>query len=207
MIESLESRRLLAVSVSVAAGVLTVDGDKDKNFISVRENAGNVHVETSTLPGGVITAADFVGITQIKINGGKNSDEIFYQGNTIGADIHGDVNNGGTGKNKDNITVTDEGTGSSVVDGDNGDDTIEIVVGNNTTVFGGGGKDNIYLNTGGGIYNTAAANTIVFGESGDDIITIYDGNNTVNGGDGNDTVLVLDGTPGANVFVSVETIS
>ena len=50
MFESLETRRLLAVNVSVTGSVLTVIGDKNANSINVIENAGAVHVETSTLP-------------------------------------------------------------------------------------------------------------------------------------------------------------
>src|SRR4029453_12689264 len=90
MLESLEVRRLLAVQVSVNAGVLTINGDKKQNIINVIENAGAVHVETSSLPNGVITEQDFTGITAIKINGGGNDDVIFYDGTTIRADIHGD---------------------------------------------------------------------------------------------------------------------
>ena len=71
--------------------MLTINGDKNDNVINVIEDTHNVHVETSTLPEGTITQQDFTGITQIKINGGDGeTTPILYQGNTVGADIHGD---------------------------------------------------------------------------------------------------------------------
>jgi hypothetical protein len=84
----------------------------------------------------------------------------------------------------DFITVSDDGTGSSTVHGDDGDDTITLLHGNNTQIFGDAGDDQIYVNTAatGGSANVNAG-------SGNDTITIYDGTNTVNGGTGNDTVL------------------
>lgn len=218
MFESLESRKLLAVSVSVDGGVLTVNGDNEDNVITVVEDSGNVHVETSTLPDGVITTQDFAGITQIQINGGDNKgngDVIFYQGNTIGATIHGDsegkgnhTNNGnqngwvngvggsagGTGDGGlngagDFITVIDAGSAGSIVDGDQNNDTMTIIVGNGTQVFGGDGSDSIFLNTGVGVYNTAAASTTCYAEKGNDTITVYDGTNFISGGAGQDVVI------------------
>ena len=215
MLESLEIRRLLAVQVTASGGTLLVNGDKNNNVINVVETDGAVHVETSTLPSGVITAKDFTGITTIKINGGGGDDTIFYDGNTVGANIHGDSagkgsdksnNNGGSngwnrhggssggsggeGKGDDQITVTDEGIGSSTIDGDKGNDVLTVIRGNNTQVYGGDGNDQIFLNSGGDDTGSAVAH----GQKGDDVFTVYAGQNTVQGGGGKDTVLELGGT-------------
>jgi hypothetical protein len=212
MFEALEVRRLLAVQVSVTGGLLVINGDKKPNLINVIENGGAVHVETSTLPKGAITQQDFTGITAIQINGGGDNDVIFYDGNSVGADIHGDNaaknaaagnfsnrqggstggtgNSGGGAKGNDQITVTDEGTGSSTINGDKGADVITVIRGNNTQVFGGDGKDQILLQTSGDDTGTAQA----FGEKGDDVFTVYAGTNTIDGGAGKNEVIELGGT-------------
>jgi hypothetical protein len=231
MIESLETRRLLAVAVSASNGVLVINGDKNNNVINVIENSGAVHVETSTLPNGTITQQDFTGITAIKINGGAGADAIFYSGNSIGADIHGDNagngsdaknnkcgskngwnggssggsghdngnghgngngngnGNGGAKAGNDQITVDDEGTGSTTVDGDRGADVLTIIKGNNTQVFGGDGNDQIFLDTSAEPDSTIVAS----GENGNDTFTTYGGHNTIHGGAGNDIVFDLGG--------------
>jgi len=246
MFETLETRRMLAVSVTKVYGTLTINGDRKDNLITVVENNHNVRVETSTLPDGAITVRNFTGVYKIRINGAgdqMNGDVIFYQGNTVGAVIHGDVegygnhwsggSSGGSGWYKNNwkghcggsnggstggsggetlgggdfITVTDEGSGQSTVDGDQGNDAITVITGsacgNGTIVYGGTGNDAIYLNTGVGVYNTGAAKTKVWAEAGNDTITVYDGTNYINGGSGVDTVIDFGGT---NTVVSASII-
>ena len=228
MFEFLEVRRLLAVQVSATGGVLVINGDKHANIINVIENNGAVHVETSTLPKGTITQRDFTGITAIKINGGGDDDVIFYDGNSVGADIHGDNaatgaghnkggshggrpsngrnghggssgGTGGEGKGDDQITVTDNGTGTSTLDGDKGDDVLTVVRGNNTVVHGGDGQDQIFLQTSGD--DTGSA--IAFGEKGNDTFTVYAGTNTIDGGQGKDVVIELGGT---NTIISATVV-
>lgn len=231
MIESLEARRLLAVSVSGTA--LLVNGTSGNDRITVVEDNHNVHVEISGADG-VIVASDYTGITKININGNNGSDIITYTGNTVGADIHGDGGmagngktggshgsgsgsggtHGGTGKTgtsagADFITVTDAGTGSSIVDGDGGNDDITIVAANmtggRTTVYGGDGADNIYINADNGVnYNTAVARTAIYAEGGQDTITVYDGRNTVDGGGGKDVLITS--VDAINVVINVETV-
>ena len=194
MFESLETRRLLAVNVDATGGVLTITGDKADNIINVTENLGAVHVETSSLPEGTITEQDFTGITAIKIIGAAGDDQIFYTGNSVGADIQGDnvSGNGGDagGKGQDVISVDDEGTGSSTVNGGIGDDVITVLRGNNTHVNGGVGDDQIFINTSGD--NTGSV--IADGDQGKDTFTVYAGTNTIDGGQGKDTLIELGGT-------------
>jgi hypothetical protein len=205
MFESLEQRRMLACAVNVTGGVLTVNGDKQANVINVIEVGGNVHVETSSLPSGAITSQDFTGITRININGGAGDDTIYYDGDTVGATIHGDNNTSGGsgGHGNDQITVTDDGSASSIVYGDKGDDTINVIVANNTSVIGGQGKDKIYLNQGLDPSDSVHGNSVVDAGDGDDTITTYGGTNAINGGKGKDTVLNFGGT---NTYLNVESI-
>jgi Ca2+-binding RTX toxin-like protein len=220
MFESLEQRRMLAVAVNVTGGVLTINGDKNANVINVVEVGGNVHLETSTLPGGAITSQDLTGITKININGGAGNDVIFYDGDTVGATIHGDNagkngnggSSGGSGlsnsdsngrKGDDQITVTDDGSASSIIYGDRGNDVLTVVVGNSTTVSGGDGADQIYLNTGLDPSDLVHGKTFTDAGDGNDTITTYGGMNTILGGKGKDTLIDLGGT---NTFSDIETV-
>jgi len=229
MLESLEQRRMLAVAVSATSGVLTINGDKGANVINVIEVGHTVHVETSTLPGGAITQQDFTGITKININGGDGNDQIFYDGDTVGATIHGDganaaspgnkggsknhggssggsgggKNGSGNGNGDDQITVTDDGTASSIIYGDKGNDVLTVAVGNNTTVFGNEGNDLIYLNTALDPSDLVHGKTFTDAGDGNDVITAYGGVNNILGGKGNDTLIDLGGT---NTYSGIETV-
>jgi Ca2+-binding RTX toxin-like protein len=226
MFESLENRCFLSSSLTVNGSTLSVTGNGDDDTITVRETGGSVHVEY-TDANGAPQVADVAGITAITINGGGGSDQIFYTGDSIGASIRGDGDNvggdshshgngpqngkghekaKGKGHNKggsdggaggDNITVTDDGAGSSTVHGDAGDDNITLLHGNNTQIFGDDGNDFIFINTDntGGSANVDAGN-------GNDTISTTSGTNTINGGAGNDTLIELGGT---NTTSNVET--
>jgi len=170
MIESLESRRLLTTTVSFSAGVVSVTANKEET-INVVENNGAVHVEI----GNNAQSYDFVGATAVKINTATSSkkDTIWYTGNSIGASITG-------GNGPDNISVDDEGTGSSSVHGGGNNDAITVQNGNNTSVAGDDGNDLIYVY--GGTSNIDAG-------KGNDTVTLYGGSGTANGGNGTDTLI------------------
>jgi Ca2+-binding RTX toxin-like protein len=254
MFESLETRRLFAVTVVQNGSVLTINGDAKDNHITVVEGtgvkanntprtAGQVLVETSTLPNGVITSTEYSGITRIVINGNEGSDVIDFTGTTVGADIHGDNasansnttsavstagkkgNKGGSNKNgnkggsknggdngngqpgtgdgaadgNDSISVNDSGTGSSIVNGDGGNDTITLLRGNNTAIFGGAGADTIFVDTTG----DPSSSSNVDAGAGNDSVVVYGGTNTLNGGDGNDSLGNLGGTNTISGFESI----
>src|SRR6266516_2873554 len=111
------------VAVSVSGGVMTVTGGSQADIITVRENAGNADFYDGKT-GATFSAS---GITAINISGGGKNDQIFYTGNTVGANVHGD---GGD----DSLSVNDTGTGSTTVSGDAGNDNITVLHGNNTQV-------------------------------------------------------------------------
>src|SRR5262245_60680646 len=103
MFETLETRQHLdAVQVG---GIVNVNGTKANDTINVIEdssNANQLHVEITS--NGVMTTYDFNGVTAINVSGQGGSDQIFYTGHSVGANIHGDNKNpklagapGGTG--------------------------------------------------------------------------------------------------------------
>lgn len=140
---------------------------------------------------------DVTNAKTVTINGTDNADDIFYTGNSIGANIN-------AGGGDDSITVADTGTGSSNVNGGDGDDSINLLVGHNSYIDGGGGNDVIYVNSGAGVYNVNNATAIIEGGSGNDTIIVYDGKATVDGGSGNDQALVYS-SDGAHASVSSAT--
>ena len=110
-------------------------------------------------------------------------------------------NKGGSGDNAadgDFITVSDDGAGSSTVHGSAGDDSITLLHGNGTNIFGDDGDDLIFVNTAahGGSANVDAG-------AGNDTITTYDGVNNINGGSGNDTLIDVGGLA-TNTPTSIE---
>ena len=183
MFESLESRRMLSgVSVSVSGGTMTITGSSKADVISIREDGfGHAPGEVTVYDGTTGVTYLATGITAINANMNGGNDRVDFTGSTVGANIHG---NGGD----DSLSVDDEGSGSSTVSGDAGKDSISVLHGNNTQVFGGDGDDKIYLNTDGdgGTTNTDAG-------GGNDVITTYGGANTINGGAGTDTLINFGG--------------
>jgi hypothetical protein len=219
MIQSLESRRLLSSTVAVNGSTLTVNGSGADDSITVRETAGSVHVEYFD-SSGTFQTQDVGGITAIQINGGGGSDQIFYTGDSIGADIHGDANgattptnNGGGkggsngankgGSNKGNKNNKGGSKGGSNGNGGNGNGsnvaagdfiTVSDDGAGSSTVHGDAGNDNITLLHGNG--------TQLFGDEGNDLIFVntaaQGGSASVDAGAGNDTITTYDGVNNIN---------
>jgi Ca2+-binding RTX toxin-like protein len=200
MIEQLEGRRLLAFTATLSNGSLNIRGAGDSNDLQVVENQGQVTIidnSTNSSP-----SALFNGVTGIQLWGNTGNDKLLYRGNSIGANIR---SNSGA----DEITVRDEGTGSSDVDGEADNDNIIVVIGHGTHVSGGSGDDTIQVSTGAinnnpDMLNFANAETIVLAGSGNDTITIWDGQNTINGGAGYDVVYANGGN---NTYTKVEVVN
>jgi hypothetical protein len=136
MIERLESRRLLTVVVTQSGSAITVDGGNTTNDLSVIENNGNVDVYDLGVSGSPVFSAG--GITAITILGDAKADRIFYTGNSVGAQIFAQSGN-------DEITVDDTGSGSSSADGEGDADILVVLHANNTSLYGGGGADQIIV--------------------------------------------------------------
>jgi len=167
--------------------IAATGGSKSVMNVAVSEDNGNL-VVTEIQTGATWTVTN---ATSVSINGTKKDDSIFYTGNSLGAKIT-------AGSGSDSIVVADTATGaggslatgSSNVDAGKGDDSVNLLVGNKTTVGGGDGNDTLYINSGSGIYNVDTGDAIVNGGGGNDIIIIYDGSATVNGGGGSDASIV-----------------
>lgn len=190
MIESLEDRRLMATTVAFVGGVVFVTANSAAT-INVVENSGAVHVDADA------NSYDFAGATAVNVNGSNKNDLIFYTGNTIGAVVNGNDGN-------DNISVDDEGTGSSAANGGKGNDSITVIHGNNTNVNAGDGDDQVYVNTDG----SSTSSAIVDLGGGKDSVTTYGGSLAANGGAGKDTLIDASGgtaiiaSTGFEVFVT-----
>jgi Ca2+-binding RTX toxin-like protein len=207
LFESLETRRFLSVTLSSGTpSIVTVTqssngkvevaakgGSKSHLNVSVLERGGSLRVvEEETGATWDVTAA-----TGVSIVGTKKNDNIYYDGDSIGAVITGS-------DGIDQITVADNGTGSSSVDAGKGDDSISLLIGNHTTILGGDGNDAIYLNTDTSNANIATATSVVDAGAGNDNITTYEGDNTINGGAGKDTLIDVGGALTNNTTSNIE---
>ncbi len=204
--ESLESRVLL--SASFDAGVLTIQGTSDHDFIQL--NAGNN-------PGEVIVAAApdvdpntaFSDVTQIVIETLEGNDTIRLGDLAIDAEIDaGEGHNfilGGQGD--DDITA---GSGNDTVIDENGNNTIDAGDGHNRVITGEGDDDvtagaghDLFVDRGGtNTFDAGDGNNRVITGEGDDNVTAGEGhdlfvdrggNNTFDAGDGNNRVITGDG--------------
>ena len=177
--ESLESRRLLAVGLDPETGVLTITGTDKADEISVELDQQALIVglnkeQTSFL------ASDVTAI-QIDALGGKDRVEI------DGEVLIDAVINGGDGKD---FLVS--GGGDDLIDGGEGKDTIHGQ-GGDDTLLGGDDKDKLYGGAGNDLLDGGADKDKLYGEDGDDTLLGGDDKDKLYGGAGND---LLDG--GAN---------
>lgn len=194
MIERLESRRLLAVSVtaSQSGGVVSVNGGSDGHTINIFERTDS--------PDGTITVEDvqagttqtFSGVTLVDFNGSAGTDTVFMSGRSVKYDANG---NGGA----DFLVISDLGTASSRISGDGDADDITILAANQTTIIGDGGGDKLYVEA-----SVGAGETWIYGLGGGDIITVEAGINHIDGGGGQDILIDVSGGTAVNIIISVE---
>jgi len=187
--------------------IQTTGGSKAVMNVAVSEDNGTL-VVTEIQTGATWDVTNANPAKGINIVGSKNDDTIFYTGNSIGAKIQ-------AGSGNDSIVVADTGTGtgntlatgSSNIDAGKGDDSVNLLVGNHTTVGGGDGNDTLFINSGSGIYDVDTGDAIVNGGGGNDVIIIYDGSATVNGGGGSDASLVYTSDGASATQTQVESTS
>jgi Ca2+-binding RTX toxin-like protein len=183
-VESLESRRLL--SVSLANGVLTIIGTNRGDRIEVirRDDDGQIRVELN----GTRTRYRFGDVTSINVSGRGGHDFIEYSGrdgglyfpanvsggkgnDTIHTGLGDDTVSGGNGHDRIQGDAGDDlingGNGDDVIEGDEGEDTLRGDAGNDDlygnrhadSLVGGAGDDDLF---GGRDIDT------VWGSGGDD---------------------------------------
>ena len=186
LFESLERRKLFAVTASFSAGTLTVFGDNLDNNITVSRNAAGqllVNGGAVSVLGGTPTVAN----TSLIQAFGQGGNDTIALSETNGALPRANLF-GGTG----NDALTG-GSGGDMLFGQSGNDTL-LGKGGFDFLFGGSENDTL---TGGD------ADDQVFGESGDDRMVWNPGDDTDlnEGGAGTDTVEV-NGGGGAEVFTT-----
>ena len=149
MIESLESRRLLAVTANLVAGNLTVTGDNDSNSVVIRrDDAGHSLVRSSDVTVGTFNNADVSKIT-VSLLGGNDRLEIAAGVEKPSTVTGGDGNDSVTGgSGQDNIhgnAGNDQlrgGNGKDALFGDEGSDFLDGG-GQGDDMNGGGGFDTV----------------------------------------------------------------
>ena len=132
MLESLEARRLLAVTASLAAnGTLNVMSDHASDQVTIRINDHSQIVVEAGLHHGVF-AASVHSVTSIQVDLGAGDDSLTTDLHiNVPMTIHGGIGN-------DHITA---GSGHDMIFGDDGDDAINSADGATDTVNGGAGND------------------------------------------------------------------
>jgi hypothetical protein len=177
MLESLESRRLFAVSVTLDAGVLKVIGTDTADTLFVTESAGTFEVGIQDTMGYIpVASVPESMVTRVLLDGGDGDDFLVLQtSGAVGGDVLGGNGNDeihleddataisiGHGGNNNDLLVIFKGNGTEA-HGDNGEDILVSLEGSNTTyLFGGNAMDSL----------TGSLLTVVDGGNGKDTITV-----------------------------------
>ena len=133
MLESLESRRLFAVTTSFSSGILTVTSDHAADSVLIgRNDHGQIFVQANHHVLRTISASQ---VTGIRVNLGAGNDVLAIgHGVNQPATIHGNLGN----------DTLQGGSGQDLIYGDDGDDVIRAQDGVRDSVFGGAGNDTAY---------------------------------------------------------------
>jgi hypothetical protein len=181
MIETLESRRLFAVSVAVEGTILRVTGTAGNDHIFITEDAPDGVSTFEVCQQTDCTATKLASLpesmlSRIVLDGGGGDDFLVLQTcGAVGGDVYGGAGN-------DEIHLQDDGTAVSIGHGGEGDDLMVIFHGNGTMAYGDNGRDTL-------ISFEGSNATYLFGNNGIDGLsgtsaTIMDG------GNGQDSVTV-----------------
>jgi Ca2+-binding RTX toxin-like protein len=164
MIEGLEDRRLLSVSLS--NGVLTITGTNSADQIEVkRAQAGSSTLKVEVKTGSAKTERTFAlsAVNKIVVRGLGGNDTIEI------SESNGTINRATDLSGGDGNDTIQGGSGADLIHGNNGADIIEGK-GNNDNIFGDAGND------------------ILSGGNGNDHLTGGDGNDDLQGGAGVDVI-------------------
>ena len=177
MMENLEPRQLLTVSLS--NGVLTITGTNAADRIEVQRRAddGEVRVELN----GQETEFPIGSVTRVVMNGLAGNDFLEYSGRDGGLNVPG-VISGGAGN--DSIGG---GPANDTLIGGNGHDRIEGKSGNDR-ISGGKGNDSIQGGNGNDSLNGDTGHDDLSGNRGNDNLAGGLGDDDLSGGRGTDNV-------------------
>lgn len=204
LMETLEARQLLSVSVAIGGSAMnlvfqqqppTFASLSGAGVLSVAGTAGNDVITVTLSNGKYVVTENFVNETfdaaavkQINISAGAGNDLVVLNSNvTANAFIDGGPGNdsivGGSGNNTilggpGNDTLIGRG-GNDLLIGGAGDDRLQ----------GGGGNDTLYGGRGNDTLAGGTGNNLMFGDAGNDMFfTNAAAHDTVFGGGGNDTL-------------------
>jgi len=197
LVESLENRRLMSVSVhQLPNGGLLVKGTEGNDHVGIDQTGSTVTVNDLDTTVGQPTVA--TGVRYLVVDFGNGDDAVFFSGSDSNAAIL-------TGNGSDHVEVTALGTENVVIDTGNRDDSMSISAfgDSNVVAFAGNGDDTadiLVLDNAHVVYDAGPGNDsafiLNFGDSGQCQV-IY------NGGSGYDTAF-LNGTP--VVTINVENV-
>ena len=200
MVESLESRRLLAgdCSVELDDGELEIECDKADNRFSVEEIAGDLIVQgtdgTTTVNGVPLLNLGPVDLEDLEIETGKGDDQLDISGITMSGDLEIET---GQGSDRVRMAFADIVIGGDVdIETGQDDDTVLIAagfigpvvvdIGGDLEIETGRGNDIVLLASANFVFS-APAELNVGGDlevelgQGDDIVEILDDDSSFNG--------------------------
>ena len=188
MLETLESRRLLAATLS--EGTLTIIGTNRSDRIEVIRRADDVQIRVEL--NGAESRFRFFDVERIHISGGRGNDFIEFSGRDGGIYFPSNVSGG---KGNDTIHT---GLGDDTLSGGNGHDRIEGDSGEDL-ITGGNGDDSIQGDNGHDTLRGDAGNDILSGNRHRDHLAGGAGDDDLRGGRDIDSVF---GNSGNDVFAT-----
>lgn len=195
-VESLEDRRLLAVSAAqfyLNGTKLVITGSNDADTVTVTQAAnGNINARLES--GGESIALDYLAsqVTQISFSG-KDGDDTFVNSTNLPSRALGEGGNdtlvGGSnvddfdGGEGDDLLIG--GDGNDILRGSNGNDVIQGD-GGNDQITGGAGNDLLRGGAGADVIRGGAGDDQIWGEGGNDRLFGDEGSDLLYGGEGDD---------------------
>ena len=190
--DSLEERRMLAVTYTLDAGVLTINGTNDPdNVVLFQLNDLTFDVEEDEVLVGNYSNDDVDHI----VFRGRNGDDVFINNTFETSEFYGHGGNdlffGGV---SDDLAFgggdDDElhgGIGNDSLNGSDGNDIIHGEQGEDR-IFAGNGDDILFGGDGEDFLSAENGDDILFGGAGDDFLRGFNGDDEIHGGDGDDLV-------------------
>ncbi len=189
----LENRRLLAVSVALSAGTLSIFGDATANTVNVAASGDSL-----LLSGDLNEEFTLSQVTAIQFFGSDGDD--YFNNSTdidtlaVGHDGDDELRTaGGTdrlfGGNGNDLLVSTDGNDRLI-----GNDGIDILFGGNgdDAIYGLGDNDEIHGEGGDDVLVGGFGDDVVFGDGGNDLVFGHFGADEIYGGDGNDRLFGQD---------------
>lgn len=213
LFESLESRRLMAVSAKLEGSLLRVSGTAERDAIYVSTNGNQISVSAGPVGGerNFSKTFDRSQVESLFVASGNGADVIDVRNLGFGSQLNGGIGNDRiTGSEFDDNIVADNGNdriyslggddrisaglgndyveagnGKDRVHGENGRDTINAQSGVDR-IWGEGGADELFGGNGSDYLYGEGEDDILQGQAGNDLMFGGEGRDNLSGGDGSD---------------------